>query len=481
MPEKQPPAATASQLVIGARSQPAPQTTKTSKQITQPSNPPSKRQENFIVQECIRPCIFCGEIHYPVVCPVNLKDKKAMIARQKRRHTTPLSVTKGDKICIADRKRKQCPNERHGICLESKHQRRSRGENGNGDGVQSYATYYNCGYLIFTRKDEINCDKCLASLTSEKSELHSDFYAAHINTLKSKGFLRFASLGYYYTIAKVESILQKYLKSEEAYIRDSFELAIKKIVRDGLSLLSICCKEHQAEVVSFLIYEYVAFRYHIESKRFKTEAQQKLKEKQQKHRKMSKLVVCITKPYFSWAPVTFKISSADIPEAEAFAATAPLVEWAFKTDVSTPDTLSAECIHLLIVRLVCRVLIGAVTGQEKVDQRLRKSLPPDTFQAASCSKSLTTEGASRPLLISADREKEQEGSGRRMPTPGGPGTMVGTLPDWTNHKQISLLPPELLQTFSNKSGRTRLWTPGNEQWQLSVPVQTEEIYIYRQY
>ncbi|KZS20276.1 Uncharacterized protein APZ42_013074 [Daphnia magna] len=123
----------------------------------------------------------------------------------------------------------------------------------------------------------------IASLTSEKSELPSEFYAANINTLKSKEFLRFASLGFYYTIAKVESILQKHLKSEETYIRNSFELVIRKIVRDGLSLLSICCEEHRAKVVSFLIYEYVAFRYQIESKRFKNMAQQKLKEKQPKH------------------------------------------------------------------------------------------------------------------------------------------------------------------------------------------------------
>ncbi|KZS16495.1 Uncharacterized protein APZ42_017769 [Daphnia magna] len=83
-PAKQPPAATASQQAIGARYQPAQQTRKTSKHITQPSNPPSRRQENFIVRECTRPCIFCGEIHYSTVCPVNLKDEKAVIARQKR-------------------------------------------------------------------------------------------------------------------------------------------------------------------------------------------------------------------------------------------------------------------------------------------------------------------------------------------------------------------------------------------------------------
>ena len=76
------------------------------------------------------------------------------------------------------------------------------------DLVQSNATYYNCaGYLIFTRKEEINCENCLDSLIVEESELSSEFYAAHITKLRKKGFLRYASLGFYYTIAKVERIL----------------------------------------------------------------------------------------------------------------------------------------------------------------------------------------------------------------------------------------------------------------------------------
>ncbi|XP_057381572.1 uncharacterized protein LOC130704107 [Daphnia carinata] len=77
-------AATASQLAIGARSQPAPHTSKNSRQFVPPSNTPFRRQDNFIMRECTRPCIFCGEVHYPTVCPVNLKEKKAIIAKLKR-------------------------------------------------------------------------------------------------------------------------------------------------------------------------------------------------------------------------------------------------------------------------------------------------------------------------------------------------------------------------------------------------------------
>ncbi|KAK4024475.1 hypothetical protein OUZ56_009898 [Daphnia magna] len=143
------------------------------------------------------------------------------------------------------------------------------------DLVQSNGTYYNCGCLIFTRKEEINCENCLDALTAEKSELPSEFYAAHITKLRSKGFLRFASLGFYYTIAKAERILQKHFKqSHQALIRDSFQLVIREVVGDGLSLPPICCGAHRHEQLSFLIYEYVVLRYHIEAKRFKNDALQ---------------------------------------------------------------------------------------------------------------------------------------------------------------------------------------------------------------
>jgi hypothetical protein len=45
----------------------------------------------------------------------------------------------------------------------------------------------------------------------------------------------------------------------------------------------------------------------------------------------------------------FNISSIETPDADAFEAAAPLVEWALNTDVSTPDEFRERLIHLLIV------------------------------------------------------------------------------------------------------------------------------------
>ena len=73
------------------------------------------------------------------------------------------------------------------------------------DLVQSNSTYYLLGYVLHTRKDQINCECCFDSLTTEQNELPNDFYAAYITKLKSQGFLRFASLGMYYTFARLRN------------------------------------------------------------------------------------------------------------------------------------------------------------------------------------------------------------------------------------------------------------------------------------
>lgn len=158
------------------------------------------------------------------------------------------------------------------------------------DLVQANACYNLCGYLIHTREDQINCSLCLESLSTTENEIPNDFYASYITSAKSKGFLRFASLGMFHTFAKVEKQLQKHFKSEEAYLRDSFEMIVNKMAQDGLGLPNIGCHEHRTELVPFLIYEYLEIRYHLEAKRYKNELLEKLKVEQHKLRKLSKLV-----------------------------------------------------------------------------------------------------------------------------------------------------------------------------------------------
>ena len=158
------------------------------------------------------------------------------------------------------------------------------------DLVQLNTTYYLLGYVHHTRKDQIYCECCFDFLTTEQNELPNDFYAAYITKLKSQGFLRFASLGMYYTFAKVEKILQDHFKTDKAYLRDSFEKVIKEVATNGLGIPKICCESHRESMFSFLVYEYIEIRYHIESKRYKNSVVQQLKEEQQKLRKLGKMV-----------------------------------------------------------------------------------------------------------------------------------------------------------------------------------------------
>ncbi len=158
------------------------------------------------------------------------------------------------------------------------------------DLVQSNAVYYLCGYLLHSRAPQINCQSCIDSLSSPENELPSDFYASYMTSLKTKGGLLFASLGMFHTFAKVERMVQDHFKGGDAYIRDSFELIIRKIAGKGLTLPNICCDSHRNEMVPFLIYEYIEIKYHLESKRLKVELVEKAKKEQHKLRKLSNMV-----------------------------------------------------------------------------------------------------------------------------------------------------------------------------------------------
>jgi hypothetical protein len=71
-----PPPATASQLAVGARANPPPQVKSSLKTKNVKFNP------SWIV--CERPCIFCGQIHWPTDCPKGLAERKKIIFYLKR-------------------------------------------------------------------------------------------------------------------------------------------------------------------------------------------------------------------------------------------------------------------------------------------------------------------------------------------------------------------------------------------------------------
>ncbi|KZS03341.1 ATP-dependent Helicase-like protein, partial [Daphnia magna] len=98
------------------------------------------------------------------------------------------------------------------------------------------------------------------SIDSEDPEEIANFPTEFLDTLKAKrgkGFLRFDSLGMFFTFAKVEKIVLNHFLSEKAYTRDSFHQVIHDVACDGLVLPNICCDKHRTEMVPFFMFEYI--------------------------------------------------------------------------------------------------------------------------------------------------------------------------------------------------------------------------------
>jgi hypothetical protein len=127
----------------------------------------------------------------------------------------------------------------------------------------------------------------------EENELpSSDFYAAFDTTIKSLGYLRFASVRMHYAFSRVERLLQLHFQSGNAYLRDSFDSIISTVAENWIcGLRNIFCSQHKEKTISLLILKYIEIRYHIEANRYKNDFLSKLKTKQQKLHKLSRMVV----------------------------------------------------------------------------------------------------------------------------------------------------------------------------------------------
>ena len=87
----------------------------------------------------------------------------------------------------------------------------------------------------------------------------------------------------------VEKILINHFKTEDAYIRDSFEKVISKIAKLHLHPVG-CCESHREKMVTELIYDYVVIRYRFEAKSKKEKETHRANSQRHKNRKMSKLL-----------------------------------------------------------------------------------------------------------------------------------------------------------------------------------------------
>ena len=135
------------------------------------------------------------------------------------------------------------------------------------DKFRNELIYDVCGYLFHTRDHLIVCKECHASVIANNGDLPDYFIAKEYTVFLTRGGLLFATIPVYKTIREVETVVASHLDYEKQYlIGDSYDVCRKKIRK--LALSSLFCDGHFKEFY-FLIMEYIKFRYHFASKRFK--------------------------------------------------------------------------------------------------------------------------------------------------------------------------------------------------------------------
>ena len=144
------------------------------------------------------------------------------------------------------------------------------------------------GYMLHSRKGKIGkCEACWKTILTGIELPSDEFYADKLVVLKSKGGLKKATRNMFSIFLAVEKIY--HFKTEDAYIRDSFEKVISKIAKLHLHPVG-CCESHREKMVTELIYDYVVIRYRFEAKSKKEKETHRANSQRHKNRKMSKLL-----------------------------------------------------------------------------------------------------------------------------------------------------------------------------------------------
>ncbi|XP_045023718.1 uncharacterized protein LOC116934563 [Daphnia magna] len=117
-PAKTTPATTPTASQLGVSSKPTPQTNHPSKTRRNGSPPPSRREATASSsRKPMLPCVFCKEMHWATNCPMELKEKKAVITNERRcsncfgRHETT--------VCFNPHRCQRCRAKHHtSLCAE---------------------------------------------------------------------------------------------------------------------------------------------------------------------------------------------------------------------------------------------------------------------------------------------------------------------------------------------------------------------------
>ena len=93
------------------------------------------------------------------------------------------------------------------------------------DEIKDMLIYDLCGYLIHTRSSVVHCENCKKLLSVDEC----DFGPSRYTELRTRGYLKFASVNMFKTFREVEKVISSHFTNGHIYVGDSFQKCLSKI------------------------------------------------------------------------------------------------------------------------------------------------------------------------------------------------------------------------------------------------------------
>lgn len=154
--------------------------------------------------------------------------------------------------------------------------------------VSHNIVYYIGGYLVYSfgrKKNQCSC--CLKSMAAESgSNLPENMTAQTLTKLKSKGWLKWASVELFTLLTIREKTIINFVNEGLIFVRDAFEAILKELVYENLP--PVGCHDHRVEFITDIIFKFMLLRFKCIAKRKSIEKTELLNSTAHTHAKLSK-------------------------------------------------------------------------------------------------------------------------------------------------------------------------------------------------
>ncbi|KZS19710.1 Uncharacterized protein APZ42_013770 [Daphnia magna] len=139
--------------------------------------------------------------------------------------------------------------------------------------------FYIGGYMVNKIQKRSKCMTCIDSVKGGLESLPKDFAAQDLTELKSKGYLKFASLNLFMLLKVVEKEIQKKIYIGQIFRPNSFTDIITSLVEHQLPQIS--CQDHMQVFMTNIIMDFMYTRMKCiaKEKRLKITEDKRVKEK----------------------------------------------------------------------------------------------------------------------------------------------------------------------------------------------------------